>query len=293
MLMRRRHPSTYLVQVEGPSQNPKAVSRESGAPVSAMPATGADIVVGVNGTPASWDALLWAAAEAAATRASLRIVHVLIEPRPIHAGTWTWLQEEEYAMASGQRLLVRSKAAVRRIEPDLVVSCHLEAGATVARALATAGAGGSMIVIGHPDVMSKHRFLRRDHLAALVRRADGPVAMVTLTERPAGRFSGQVILVRSAETGAAATSYARAAARRRGAYLCGYWANPTAHLSYPGAALLVFSSHGHYTRLSRQARQALRDSSTSTVVVVPERGTGPSTWFATGSCLDAGDTDNS
>jgi nucleotide-binding universal stress UspA family protein len=90
---------------------------------STRPATGPAVVVGVD-TPRTFEAVDWAAAEAAARGSPLRIVHALqpaIWPTPIGAALPLWLARQE----AGELLLRRAAVRARSVVPDIRLSTHL------------------------------------------------------------------------------------------------------------------------------------------------------------------------
>jgi nucleotide-binding universal stress UspA family protein len=96
--------------------------------------TYSDIVIGVDGTAPSWDALYWAVREALRRQARLRMVFVDTSPVP------------DVALAG--RKLAHMVTDARRLEPSVRVTGVLAAGSEPAAVLSAAAARAALLVVG-------------------------------------------------------------------------------------------------------------------------------------------------
>jgi len=173
------------------------------------------VVVAVDGSADSLDALEWAAAQASASGASLRIVRVIDGPS---------LRADDLGLVAGpgpdhqMRLAVQVVVdhAVQRahaVDPALRVTTRLATGSISSAVLRERG-HAAMIVLGHDrtDAASFRSATRR-----IVRRSGCPVTVVKLGGRAVGGPSaGRVVVdVGRRRTSAAALDAAFAAARQR------------------------------------------------------------------------------
>jgi nucleotide-binding universal stress UspA family protein len=144
------HRSQCPVVVVRPSESGgSAAATGSPAPDQARPPDPAQsgarrIVVGVDGSPSSNAALLWAADEAASTRSQLKLFH-----------TWEWMTSAGWAMIptdfdprhDAQTVLDRAIAPVLTTHPDLEISAVVAEG-QAAEVLANASTGAELLVVG-------------------------------------------------------------------------------------------------------------------------------------------------
>jgi len=151
------------------------------------------IVVAVNGGTSGWEALDWAAAEAAARRSPLRIVHVVVPLAamfdPLGGTGPIWADPD--ASEAGALVLDEAVRRARQIAPDSTVTTSLTCG-TLSAAIRAAGRDQALTVIGRSRP-------RRLGIAAaslrIARRAAGPVAIVRLDgRRHSGSSAGRVVL---------------------------------------------------------------------------------------------------
>jgi nucleotide-binding universal stress UspA family protein len=176
------------------------------------------VLVGVDGRARGWDALEWAAAEAAARQCTLRVVHVI---------NWPCLMPESFAGVSAAQWdagaqqaaeFVLSEAArrARVIAPALRVTTHLQAGA-IAAAIVEASDRDALIVVGRGREAGRLRSLTSPVSWQVARHASGPVAVVGLSgEASHGPSAGRVVVgVGGTADPAAALGFAFRAARRR------------------------------------------------------------------------------
>jgi nucleotide-binding universal stress UspA family protein len=112
---------------------------------SSGPGRGAKIVVGIDGSPASIDALAWGARQAELTTAPLEIV-----------ATWDWPSTYGWAvpLPSGfdpseeaQRVLTEAVEGLRADHPDIEITTRVEQGHP-APTLVKASKGASLLVVG-------------------------------------------------------------------------------------------------------------------------------------------------
>jgi nucleotide-binding universal stress UspA family protein len=173
------------------------------------------ILVAVSGDASGWQALDWAAAESAARRCPLDIVHVLndtarmLDPLCV-AALATFAAEARHC---GAWILDNAIGRARIVAPDVVITTHLAAGCpAVVRA---AYRDDALIVVGR----GRCRRLRfQSRASRIARRARGPVAIVELDgERRPGPSAGRVVLGIDDSAGPPqAVAYAFRAASRRG-----------------------------------------------------------------------------
>jgi nucleotide-binding universal stress UspA family protein len=173
------------------------------------------VLVAVNGRESGWQALDWAAAECAARRSPLCIVHVinntLLMLDPLGGGAYAWLAD---APDSGARVLDEATRRARLVTPNVVISTRLETG-FIAAGIRRASRAHALTVIGRGRSM---RLGVRSAGWRIAWRAHGPVAIVELDdERRSGPSAGRVVLgIDEAAGPPAAVAYAFRAASRRG-----------------------------------------------------------------------------
>jgi nucleotide-binding universal stress UspA family protein len=242
-------------------------------------ATAQGVLVAVDGGPHSWDALVWAAADAAATRQRLRIVHVVRWGAIDVLTPWPAGEEAARACAAGELLLRDAARRAREVAPDLELVTWLEGGAGPSPALLRAGADANVIVLGRrrDGRVFGGRF-SRSVIRYIVRRARCPVVIVKLSARAAGPATGRVAVVVDSNNDQTtpALTYASAAAARRGCAITALDAGcqdaaSTLAVASAGAALLVLTarprSHTHGAVVP-PAMRSLADSATAPVVIV-------------------------
>jgi nucleotide-binding universal stress UspA family protein len=181
------------------------------------------VLVAVDARPGSWDALEWAAAEAAARACALRIVHAVAWPREVldpfgGAAGSPW---DLAAQRAAELVLDEAAGRARAVEPALAVTTHLAAG-PAASAVLREGRRDALIVVG-----ASHRADRRGPLRAgsvswpVAHRASGPVVVVELSGPVSrGPSAGRVVVGPGGPAQPAGVlGFAFRAARRRGAGL--------------------------------------------------------------------------
>ncbi|MFF7443008.1 universal stress protein [Streptomyces sp. NPDC008122] len=106
-----------------------------------------DVVVGVDGSPSAHTAVLWAAAEADARKAALRIVSVW--NALTHVGSVATMLDDLDGIA--RRRVHETKALadrVRELYPQLIVGHHVETGTSTPGILIEASSRTDLIVVG-------------------------------------------------------------------------------------------------------------------------------------------------
>jgi len=178
----------------------------------------AAVVVAVDGSANGWDALEWAAAEAAEAQQPLLVLHVI--KWPAAADLWMPFPElpSKGARADAEWLFEAAVQRALEIAPELHVVTRLEADCRPGRAVLRAAEHASLIVLGRRR--DRRRLPRRfgTSVASFVsRRAPCPVVIAGLDNRPVGPSVGRVaVLVDDNPTSIDALSLALRAAGRRG-----------------------------------------------------------------------------
>lgn len=184
-----------------------------------MPAAddGAAVLVAVDGGAHGWDALAWAAAEAAAAGRSLRIVYVV--EWPVLGDMFIPMLPDRSAItrAAGDRVLGEAARRAGDVDPDLRIITRVEPDVHPAAAILRAGRTDSLIVVGRRR--NGHALGSRFGWSVgsyLARRAACPVVIVKLACEAAGPSAGRVAVVVDDETDPfdALMSAFRSAARR-------------------------------------------------------------------------------
>ncbi|MFF0267213.1 universal stress protein [Kribbella sp. NPDC004536] len=153
------------------------------------------------------DALEWAAAEAAARRAELRVVYAFRWPYLLDA--LGELTVEERDLETAEVVVDNAIEHVRKIFPSLQISSTVFPGRAV-DALLSEAEDGALLVISRG-----HRFERKLS-RRLARRTKASLAVVGLTpHRTVGPSSGRVVVAVDG-LGSDALGFAFGAARRRG-----------------------------------------------------------------------------
>ncbi|HWD81931.1 MAG TPA: universal stress protein [Kribbella sp.] len=154
------------------------------------------------------DTLEWAAAEAAARGAELRVVYAFRWPYLLDA--LGELTVEERDLETGEAVVEEAIEHVRKIFPSLRISSTVFPGRPV-DALLSEAEDGALVVISHG-----HRFERKLS-RRLARRTKASLAVVGLTtDRTVGPSSGRVVVALDGLDRSEALGFAFGAARRRG-----------------------------------------------------------------------------
>ncbi len=179
--------------------------------------TAATVTAVVDGSSYGWDALDWAAAEAAVRGRALRIVHVLTWPWSLDPfGNLTVGVADRHVRETAQSVLDAAVERARSVAPSLQVTAELQ----------VADQGTSVRPQGPDDLIVVGRQLRLgrlDRLAAasarrLALRSSVPVIVVRLADAEShGPSTGRVLVGLDGDAGTARIlDFAFRAARRRG-----------------------------------------------------------------------------
>ena len=213
MSMFRRPRATEVAAPAHTSGGPQSLTRPE-ASRSQRPDAG-PILVAVDGH--DWDALEWAAAEAAARRSPLRVVHAVNWPPlawNLYAGAYPW-----DAVAHEWAVRVVEEAAVRArvVAPDLEVTTHLQVGPAAAAVLREASRDDALIVLSRGRKAGRRVGSVSRQVA---RHAPCPVAVVDLLgQAPRGPSAERVVVGADLGVGVGAADpldFAFRAAQRRG-----------------------------------------------------------------------------
>lgn len=139
-----------------------------------------DVVVGVDGTPASINAARYAKKEAGRCRSALEIVHVVPEIVPI-AGLLPIPPDD--AVPAGRSVLHAALDRLDDVEEDVAVITHLRRGSVVAT-LAAAGEGARSVVVGSDRRPAPMRLLTGNVTTGVAARSPAPVVSVPETWSP-------------------------------------------------------------------------------------------------------------
>jgi nucleotide-binding universal stress UspA family protein len=176
------------------------------------------IVVGIDGRPAGWKALEWAAAEAASRGSTLRIVHTVELPPPTldMFGSFTVDQWDPTVQQKGELILSEAVDLARLVAPDVQVSSQLLVGETAGGILRDSNRD-ALIVIGRTHCAGGRVPFARSIGRRVVSRAKCPVAIVELfPEGLKGPSVGRVVVSVGCSWGAETVlAFAFEAAQRR------------------------------------------------------------------------------
>lgn len=177
------------------------------------------VVVGVDASGSSLDAVDWATAEAAARGCPLRLVHIVHPPFAIDPyGVGTAMDGIVMAWTDGERILAEAADRARVVAPDIEVSARL-AQATVVRALRDEADAACLLVLGHRTRPRARGVQPRSVCGQLARDAPCPVVVIRppQTRGDRARYVARVVVgVDSTPYCAAAVEFAFCAARQRG-----------------------------------------------------------------------------
>ena len=175
------------------------------------------VLVAVDGSEAGWEALDWAAAEAAARRCELGVVHGFAWPLSVDSfGALHARAYDPDAIEAADRLLAEAVRRAHQVAPDLEVSTRLHAGAPTS-GICREGDEGALIVLGReqPTGILGPRSGRSQHV---LRRAPCTVVVVGLSSvLDTGSAAARVVVgVDDPGDSAAILGFALRSARRRG-----------------------------------------------------------------------------
>jgi nucleotide-binding universal stress UspA family protein len=154
--------------------------------------TASFLLVAVDNQADGLDAVAWAAAEASARYARLRVLHVvpwdpfgLDYVGPGDAGAYD----------AARRLLDKAAERARRVAPHLAIDTLIHTGEP-ARAIALEGDDADLIVLGRDATCRPHHRWSRSVTLQVTARSRRPVAVVGFTGTPLqGRAAGRVVAV--------------------------------------------------------------------------------------------------
>jgi nucleotide-binding universal stress UspA family protein len=155
-----------------------------------------EILVAVDGGAHGWDALAWAAAEAAASERTLHIVHVV--GWPTAASTLIQVPDESAALAAqaaGDAIVDEAVRHVQKVVPGLRIVTRLEVEPRPGRAILRAARNASLIVLGRRrDGRALRSRFGRSVASYVARRASAPVVIAGLADR-GGPSAGRIAVV--------------------------------------------------------------------------------------------------
>jgi len=190
---------------------------QSSAQHDLPPNDSGSVLVAVNGKGRGWDALEWAAAEAASRQCALRIVHAF-RSSPFFVDPLGTLVDEWNAKAieAASGVLTDAVNHARAVAPTLQVTAHMQEGSTTTAILREGSRGDALIVLGR----GPNRGWFRSFISVgrrVTRHAACPVAIVHLTNGPArGLSAGRVVVgIDGAEDPAEVLGFAFRSAERR------------------------------------------------------------------------------
>lgn len=139
------------------------------------------ILVAVGGNNHNWDALDWAAAEAAARHCPLRIVHAFKWDPMLLASPWVIPVDgcDHTAAELAANFLASARSRASKVAPSVRITTHVQEGRT-ASAILREGSQDALIVLGRSRSSDRFRLLRRPISRQVSRRAGRPVAVIEL-----------------------------------------------------------------------------------------------------------------
>lgn len=163
-------------------------------------AEGRGIVVGVDGSPASTAAVLWAARDAALHKVSLTTVHAIV-PIPPASGIWGEVPVPDgygqWRESEAKRVIDDALHVVEHITPEtgsVSVRSELVHGAIVPT-LVDFSSGADMLVVGSRGLNAASRAMLGSVSAGVVRRAHCPVAVIHDEDRTPAPSAHAPVLV--------------------------------------------------------------------------------------------------
>jgi nucleotide-binding universal stress UspA family protein len=177
------------------------------------------VLVAVDGRPSGWHALEWAAAESAARRCSLRIVHCL-DSDPVSwdvFGSFSANQWNADKKDFGALVLREAADRAHAVSCALSITTQLLVGPPAA-ALLQAPSDNTLIVLGRGHASDRGRSSSTSVSRQVARWARCPVAVIELFNEPMRGPSAGRVVVGFDRTGVpgVALGYAFRAAQRRG-----------------------------------------------------------------------------
>ncbi len=153
------------------------------------------VLVAVDGQAEGWDALEWAAAEAAARQVGLRIVHAVRWPGPPLGlpGGLAMNRWDPKVESTGMGVLEEAVELARGVAPTVPITTHLHWG-DIAQVVLREGRRDSLIVLGRR--CGRHRrSVARSLSSQVARRSNCPVLVVGLQDEISrGPSLGRVVV---------------------------------------------------------------------------------------------------
>lgn len=152
------------------------------------------IIVGIDGSPTSLDALRWAAHRAALYRCPLHLVHAIGAPVTFGPEISVVGLDNQALRADGEKILAAAERTARETAADLeVTSTVADLGA--ATVLIDLSAEARMVVVGTRGLGTLGRLLLGSVSTSLARHAHCPVAVIPDSEEPARDLGQRPVVV--------------------------------------------------------------------------------------------------
>jgi nucleotide-binding universal stress UspA family protein len=177
------------------------------------------LVVGIDGAGSAGDGVEWAAAEAAARRCPLHVVHAFHPPLPADPyGLVSMMDGIDIARAEAERVLAEALDCARSVAPDIDVSTRVLHG-TAARALLDESRYARLLVLCGSGPHGRRGLWTRPVAAQVAAHAACPVVVIQPPNSAgeAGWSPPRVVVgIDAADSCASAVGFAFQAARQRG-----------------------------------------------------------------------------
>jgi nucleotide-binding universal stress UspA family protein len=181
------------------------------------PSLPGSVLVGVDGSPAAFHAVTFAAGEAASRGRALRLVYALTPPVYVHApwaGGTTW--DVAAARAVGTDVLAQGRACALAVQADLEIATDIIDGSP-GEVLIDASREATLTVVGRRGGGEYSSLLLGSAAVQVATYSSGPVLIVPeFAATPAPGGPGVVLGVDHGENGERAVGYAFDEATRRG-----------------------------------------------------------------------------
>ncbi|MBF6347639.1 universal stress protein [Nocardia flavorosea] len=152
------------------------------------------IIVGIDGSPTSLDALRWAARHAALHRCPLQLVHAIGAPVTFGPEISVVGLDNQALRADGETILAAAEETARETAADLEITTTVaDLGATTV--LLDLSADARMVVVGTRGLGTLGRLLLGSVSTSLARHAHCPVAVIPDTEEPARDLGQRPVVV--------------------------------------------------------------------------------------------------
>lgn len=187
------------------------------------------VVVGVDGTPAGYRGVRYAALEARRLGVGLRIVHVTPGYPP--SGPALPIIPDGTLHTSDLKLLAEAGTQAHAVVPDLNVDTHLLAGSSTVRTLAACSQDASLLVLGTERQSFAERVWTGDVVAGMAAQASCPVVVVPPDWEPSEEHRKIVVGLKSTDdcVGLLAAGLSLAHARTAELVVVHAWKLPAAY----------------------------------------------------------------